>query len=133
MTILADLLPKLATTEDDEQQIELSNLKRADAFAPSLIIGGPLLNAELAGDPTKVRLMQAIDRLSVTCPPNEDDHGSAEVVDDLVSRERWAYRLGLVTGLRLAQAFWDADPEALLAEMSPAPGFGSPLPVTESR
>jgi hypothetical protein len=85
-------LKKLHTSEDESEREELANLELADAHAGSFIIAGPLLDPLTAGDPLSVRLYETVSKLS----------GLKDPLDP--SREDWAYRLGLMVGLRLALA-----------------------------
>ena len=80
-------LPKLQTTEDDHTHEELAALGRADAYARHLVMSGPLLTTE-----TLVRLVEAVTALSELDQPDD------------VARDEWAYRIGLMTGLRLGSA-----------------------------
>jgi len=96
------LLPNLATSEDEEQQHEIGFLSHANIYAGTLV-GGPLLNMLTAGEATEVRLMNAIDALSETETPESEAVGD-DVLELLNQRTLWAYRLGLMVGLRLARA-----------------------------
>ena len=96
------LLPNLATSEDEEQQHEIGLLSHANVYAGALV-GGPLLNMLTAGEATEVRLMNAIDALSETQTPESEAVGD-DVLELLNQRTLWAYRLGLMVGLRLARA-----------------------------
>ena len=96
------LLPNLATSEDEEQQHEIGFLSHANVYAGTLV-GGPLLNMLTAGEATEVRLMNAIDALSETQTPESEAVGD-DVLELLNQRTLWAYRLGLMVGLRLARA-----------------------------
>ena len=96
------LLPNLATSADEEQQHEIGFLSHANVYAGTLV-GGPLLNMLTAGEATEVRLMNAIDALSETQTPESEAVGD-DVLELLNQRTLWAYRLGLMVGLRLARA-----------------------------
>jgi hypothetical protein len=98
---MTQLLPNLATSEDEEQQHEIGLLSHADVYAGALV-GGPLLNMLTAGEATEVRLMNAIDALSETQTPESEAVGD-DVLELLNQRTLWAYRLGLMVGLRLTQ------------------------------
>jgi hypothetical protein len=99
---MTQLLPNLATSEDEEQQHEIGFLSHANVYAGTLV-GGPLLNMLTAGEATEVRLMNAIDALSETQTPESEAVGD-DVLELLNQRTLWAYRLGLMVGLRLARA-----------------------------
>jgi hypothetical protein len=96
------LLSNLATSGDEEQQHEIGFLSHANVYAGTLV-GGPLLNMLTAGEATEVRLMNAIDALSETQTPESEAVGD-DVLELLNQRTLWAYRLGLMVGLRLARA-----------------------------
>jgi hypothetical protein len=100
---ITQLLPKLSTCEDEEQQQEIGLLSQADAYAVALVVGGPLIDPMTAGAATETRLMEAINTLTNTEPP-ADHNVSEDVAQIVVERTHWAYRLGLMTGLRLARA-----------------------------
>jgi hypothetical protein len=91
-----------ATSEDEEQHHEIGLLSHANVYAGTLV-GGPLLNMLTAGEATEVRLMNAIDALSETQTPESEAVGD-DVLELLDQRTLWAYRLGLMVGLRLAPA-----------------------------
>jgi hypothetical protein len=95
---IRDLLPfkKLETSEDNEQQMELRALEEVDDIARELIVSGALLVAK----GTPIRIVEALDKLAGE-RPLELATGNCDVV--AWNRERWAYRIGLVAGLRLAQ------------------------------
>ena len=99
---MTQLLPNLAMFDDEEQQHEIGLLSHANVYAGALV-GGPLLNMLTAGEATEVRLMNAIDALSETQTPESEAVGD-DVLELLNQRTLWAYRLGLMVGLRLARA-----------------------------
>ena len=82
---------KLATLEDEDLQLELARLDRADVFAADLVLVGAIPDHVESW----ARVHQSIDLLS------KDKRASDEFNDE---REEWAYYLGLATGLRLAAA-----------------------------
>jgi hypothetical protein len=92
--------PLAVEAEDEEQQHEIGLLSHANVYAGTLV-GGPLLNMLTAGEATEVRLMNAIDALSETQTPESEAVGD-DVLELLDQRTLWAYRLGLMVGLRLA-------------------------------
>lgn len=85
-------LTRLAANEDEGQHNELARLALADGAASEIIIGGPILNDNISYS----RLSAAIDELSGTTEYN--DYG------DALGAMEWGYRIGLMTGLRLARA-----------------------------
>ena len=99
---MTQLLANLATSEDEEQQHEIGLLSHANVYAGALV-GGPLLNMLTAGEATEVRLMNAIDALSETQTPESEAVGD-DILELLDQRTLWAYRLGLIVGLRLAHS-----------------------------
>ena len=94
--------PLAVEAEDEEQQHEIGLLSHANVYAGALV-GGPLLNMLTASEATEVRLMNAIDALSETETPESEAVGD-DVLELLNQRTLWAYRLGLMVGLRLARA-----------------------------
>jgi hypothetical protein len=90
-------LSKLETKGDEQQQAELTLMAQADAVAAELVIAGPLLRVSESSDPTTARLLHAVERL--TGKTLEDfDPGST------LTGIEWTYRVGVMTGLRLARA-----------------------------
>lgn len=100
---LVNHLPKLQAGADEEQVEQVALLARANAYSAAMIIGGVLFDEQTAGDPTEVRFDEIIDELSETTIPDPDDVGEKtfSIIDE---RAKWAYRLGLTVGLRLARA-----------------------------
>lgn len=83
-------LTKLKTSEDDEQAEVLDDLTKVDVYARQILLSGVLLT----GEEGPARLDQALDALDGT--PDDEEAPNYR-------REEWAYRIGLMTGLRLAR------------------------------
>jgi hypothetical protein len=101
---LSELLPKLTTSEDDEDRRELELLAKADAESRAVIIGGALIGTVSS----EARVSEIVERLAGEIPDGFYKKVGREAADVIISNEiehtRWAYRLGLAVGLRLAAA-----------------------------
>lgn len=96
--------PSIQTVEGQAEAREISALKRADVYARSMVISGPLRVSEAA----IARLDEAVEHFA----PLPDDDATGEFAAAALKGREWAYRIGLMTGLRLAEV---VGPDALKA------------------
>ena len=89
-------LSKLRTIEDEHQQRELDLLAEVDRVAAELVIAGPVFLDEAVF----ARLSSACESLNGGELIPRDDEAAAAVLNAM----KWSYRVGLMTGLRLARA-----------------------------